>query len=158
MIQRHLLLPYSADLGADSVRNIYMKRYDVATRSLEDETLICGTDGIQMDSVACRLGGTNGAFLVAWAGNGPGDDSGVFAQRFADNPSTSMTTTSIAAPSLGVQAIVTATTTTAQPTTTRKALPTGPASLLPTAASRTALRRPFEALATSPRRGALLSR
>jgi hypothetical protein len=67
-----------------TVADIHFRRI-TADGTLEPELLANSTTQGTQDNPALAATG-NGTFVVAWHGNGPGDDQGIFAQRFTGTP------------------------------------------------------------------------
>jgi hypothetical protein len=66
---------------------VIARRFDSAGNAVSGEVLVnTTTSGGQSNPAIDVL--DSGDFVVAWFGNGPGDDVGVFAQRFASVPLT----------------------------------------------------------------------
>jgi len=63
--------------------NVYARRFNGAGTALTSETLVNTTStGSQTDSVIA-INASNGDYVIAWQGEGPGDSAGIFFRRFA---------------------------------------------------------------------------
>ena len=62
-------------------KNIYLRRYDASGAALTSAVEVNTTTALDQMSASIAMDGL-GNFIVAWEGNGTGDGSGVFAQKF----------------------------------------------------------------------------